>query len=237
MLLLIPLALLGTGLVGLVRGRADSRYIVSRWRSLAAALVGLALLFAVTAPPTAAVPGLGAAARFEPPPALAADEARLVAAAWPSDKEEGVQPEQVRAFQDWERDLKKRFKAADKALEQAAAVFDAALSGKLDRFTAWVRLGVIGQDMKQAGLTVRHATPSRKLDMEHQRAIQERVIAPLERAIDARRKAIHSAQAFFASQRLIELESLEKALGRAGELQAEAVEAWIETRRAIGAPE
>ena len=74
-------------------------------------------------------------------------------------------------------------------------VLDALNRGDIDRFTAWVRLGVLAEDVRQANLTIHDLTPPSLLDLRDRHTLEE-ALADLKTSLEQKRRGIQKLQAF-----------------------------------------
>lgn len=191
---LLSFLLIAAGLVGVVRGRIDRRWFTSRATALLPLALGLLLLFLTSAPP------LGAAGRVPSPikAPLPADAVLsylepIVRAG--TERGDHVFPDQRRSFPHWERQVLEAHRQADGALAQVPKVLDALNRGDIDRFTAWVRLGVLAEDVRQANLTIHDLTPPSLLDLRDRHTL-EQALADLKTSLEQKRRGIQKLQAF-----------------------------------------
>lgn len=194
---LLSLILIGSGLVGVVRGRIDRRWLTTRGTSLFPLALGLTLLFLTTAPPLGATGSMPS--DIDVPPTaeevLSYLEPVVHAGTEPGDH---VFPDQKRSFPHWERQLLRGHRAADDALAKVPNVLAAVDRGEIDRFTAWARLGVLAEDVRQANLTIHDLTPPSLLDLRDRHTLEE-ALAELKTSLDQKRKGIQYLQSFLRS--------------------------------------
>jgi len=158
------------GLVGVVRGGVGRRWVKTRTASFVLTIVGLIVLFVTSAPPLYAVDSVKE--RFVPP-TPAQNVLDTVQSLVPNDTAQAVniEPEQRQAFPQWERQLLEAYAKADRTLQQAEYVLHALNDGSLDRFTAWVRLGMLAEDIKQAKLVLHDLVPPSVLNLTDQKTL------------------------------------------------------------------
>lgn len=195
--LLFSLILILGGLVGVVRGRIDRKWITSRGRSLIPLALGLLVLFLTTAPPLGAAGSVQGNIQMPPPAetALSYLEPIVHAGTPPA---EHVFPDQRRTYPHWERQLLAAHRSADATLAKVPQVLEAMNRGDIDRFTAWTRLGILAEDVRQANLTIHDLTPPSLLDLRDRHTLEE-ALAALKTSLDHKRRGILELQAFTRS--------------------------------------
>lgn len=220
--LVISLILLIAGLAGILRGRIDRRWITTPVRSLLPLGLGILLLLFVLPPPLRATGEIEG--QFEVP--LTAQEVyqRIVpdiaASTPPADD---LLPEQQDTFPMWEDQVMKAHGAADKALGGVVQVMDALQQGHIDRFTAWARLGVLSQDLKQADLLLHEIVPPAKLNLADQYTLQD-ALDRLHESLDQKRAGIQDLQEFTQNLAPERLEKANRQMEAGHTLLAEALE-------------
>jgi len=182
------------GAVGLVRGHVDTRWITSRTRSAVPLAAGVVLMFTAAAPPLHAAGSV--AGRVRTP----ADAATVISVLEPVVRQgtpaaHDVFPEQRQAFPQWERQLLRAHARADAAMQHASDVLAALDTGAIDRFTAWVRLGALAQDVNQANLTLHDLTPPNVLDLAERKTLEDG-LKDLKRGLDHKRQGLRYLREF-----------------------------------------
>lgn len=203
-LFVLSLVLVVSGLVGVVRGRIDTRLITSRQASLIPLLLGTALMFVTSAPPLNAAGSVSGAIQAPPDAKTVLSNLEpIVRAGTPVAGD--IMPVQPQAYPPWERQLLEAHKAADQVLSEVPQVMDALDQGAIDRFTAWVRLGVLSEGVRQANLTLHDLTPPSLLDLADRHTL-EKGLADLKKSLDLKRQGIAELQGFTRSQDAARLE-------------------------------
>lgn len=203
---LLGVTLLVTGLVGVIRGRIDRRWFTAPWTGLIPLALGVALVFGIAAPPLSARDSVEV--RFQPP--LGAEEVYRIVEVQVRDEvppAADILPEQRELFPLWEKQVLAAHAEADRTLSEAGRVMDALNDGLIDRFTAWSRLAVLNQDLKQADLLLHDLVPPSKLNLIDQRKLQD-ALDDLHISLDVKRAGIRALQEF---TRNLQTTSLEKA--------------------------
>lgn len=200
----LSFTLLILGLVGVVRGRVDQRWIRSRTASLIPLAFGFVFLFSATAPPLNAAGSVG---KSIPPPATAASILDTIepiirrgTAPIPD-----LQPEQQKAFPQWERQVLESHKKADEILKQVSSILTALDDGLIDRFTAWTHLSILAEDLKQAKLSLHHLTPPTVLNLADQKTL-ESALNDLRQSLRGKRNGIRALQEFVRSSKRADLD-------------------------------
>lgn len=193
-LFFLSLLLFVAGVVGVVRGRIDTRWFTTRTMSAVPLLLGVFFMFLTSAPPLSASGSV--AGRFQVPPgasAVLADLEPWVRQGTP--RAEDLQPEQQEAYPQWERQLIAAHNQADATMRRVEEVLAALDEGKIDRFTAWVHLGVLSQDLNQANLTIHDLTPPSLLDLADRKTLEEG-LTNLKEGLDQKRRGIQQLREF-----------------------------------------
>lgn len=231
-LLFIGLVLTVSGLVGIVRGRIDTRWFTSRATSLIPLVVGITLLFVTSAPPLHATGAV--AEEIDLPPAarsvLESLEPVVKAGTAPATE---VFPDQRRSYPHWERQMLKAYAAADKSLRQVPHVVSELNAGRIDRFTAWVRLGILAVDIRQANLTLHDLTPPSLLDLGDRHRLEEG-LAELKRSLDLKTNAIRELQHFARSQKAEHLTRAQLDLERGHERMTAGLTKVLQVKARLG---
>lgn len=169
-LIVLSLLLLGFGIVGMVRGKITRNWPRHALVSPSLVLLGLGLLFVNSAPPLRAQGIVGG--EFDPPPAARATLAELETIVRPEVRRaEDLLPEQQHVYEQWERQLLEAHDRAEGLFLSARAVMTSLNEGSIDRFTAWSRLGVLAQDLRQVDLRLHDLTPPSKLNLRDQQTL------------------------------------------------------------------
>lgn len=192
--LITSLILLIAGLVGILRGRIDRRWLTTPLRSFVPFALGVLLLFTVLPPPLRAV-GEDRGRFILPPTAEEMYDEVVPRAAGAVEPNADLLPEQQAAYPLWERQVMTAHRAADKALAGVARVMEALEKGEIDRFTAWVRFGVLSQDLKQADLLLHEVVPPAKLNLADQYVLRD-ALDRLHESLDQKRAGIQALQEY-----------------------------------------
>lgn len=220
--LITSLVLFIAGLVGILRGRIDRRWLTTPWRSLILFACGVLLLFTVLPPPLRAVGE--AEGRFTLPPTAEEMYAQVVPQVANSmEPNADLLPEQQAAFPMWERQVMTAHRAADKALAGVGQVMEALEKGEIDRFTAWVRFGVLSQDLKQADLLLHEVVPPAKLNLADQYVLRD-ALNRLHASLDQKRAGIQALQEYTQDLSPAHLEKANRQMELGNELLIEALE-------------
>lgn len=219
---LIGITLLITGIVGVIRGRIDRRWITTSYAALIPLIFGVALLFGSAAPPLAAKGSVAIPFQI---PVPASDAYRLVEerAEQEVPPAEDILDDQRELFPLWERQVLKAHAEADRTLSEIGRVMDALNAGLIDRFTAWSRLSVLNQDLKQADLLLHDLVPPSKLNLVDQMRLQD-ALDDLHISLDLKRASVRKLQEF---TRDLNVASLEKANELMDEGQALMIEGLL----------
>lgn len=203
-LFVISLVLLIAGMVGVIRGRIDTRICRTRSTSLIPLVVGAVLMFATSAPPLMAAGSVGGTVSPPTPAAKVMDNLEPVIRRG-TEPADDLQPEQTKAFPQWERQVMAAHKKADEVLSQVSDVMAALDDGKIDRFTAWTRLGILSEDLRQSKLLLHDLTPPMVLNLADQRSL-ESGLNDLRESLSLKRDGIQALRAFVSTADAKEIE-------------------------------
>lgn len=216
LLFILGLALLILGLVGVVRGRVDGRWVRTRSTSIIPLLLGLAIMFFTSAPPLKAAGSVG---RTIPPPTPAAqvlkDLGPIIRRG--TSPAEDLQPEQQKAYPQWERQVLEAHAKADAVLDQISKVMASLDEGAIDRFTAWSRLGVLSEDLKQVKLALHDLTPPSVLNLADQKTL-ESGLNDLRESLKQKRSGINALQSFVRTTLTAEIARAEHEMDKGHDL-------------------
>lgn len=220
--LITSLVLIIFGVVGILRGRIDRRWITTSSGSLLPLGLGLFLLFTVLPPPLRAMGEIEGQFML-PLTAKEAYEQIVPEVSQSVSPNEDLLPEQQAAFPMWERQVMTAHDAADKALNGVSQVMKALQEGLIDRFTAWTRLGVLSQDLKQADLMLHEVVPPAKLNLADQYTLEE-ALNLLHESLDQKRSGIQALQEFTQNLAPARLERANRQMELGHESLVEALE-------------
>lgn len=221
---------LGFGLVGLVAGRLDQVVLTNRRRLALLAALGLALVFAGSAPPTRASAeqvALPAVPQTAPIRTLLV----LIESLWAARPDPAVAPEQQTAYEHWERQVLAAYERAESALDAVPRVLTDLREGRLDRFTAWIHLARLKQDANQARLTVTSIVPPAILDLMMKERLKQ-ALRKLDESLLSRRRYVAHLQHHVKT---LDAEELQRAAEEAANARTALEEAifdivWVKAR-------
>lgn len=220
--LIISLVLLIAGVVGILRGRIDRRLITTPVRSLIPLGLGVFLLFSVLPPPLRAMGEIEGQFML-PLTGKEAYEQIVPEISQSVSPNADLLPEQQAAYPMWERQVITAHDAADKALSGVAQVMDGLQEGLIDRFTAWARLGVLSQDLKQADLMLHEVVPPAKLNLADQYTLED-ALDLIHESLDQKRSGIQALQEFTQNLSPARLERANRQMELGHESLVEALE-------------
>lgn len=220
--LITSLVLFIAGLVGILRGRIDRRWLTTPWRAFVPFALGVLLLFTVLPPPLRAI-GEDQDRFILPPTAQEVYDQVVPNIASTMEPNADLLPEQQAAFPMWERQVMTAHRAADKALHGVAQVMEALEKGEIDRFTAWVRFGVLSQDLKQADLLLHEVVPPAKLNLADQYMLRD-ALNHLHESLDQKRAGIQALQEYTQDLSPTHLEKANRQMELGNEALIEALE-------------
>lgn len=220
-LLTVGVLAFGLGLIGLVSGRLDRLVLTNRRRLVLMSALGLALVFAGSAPPLRAASDAIVVPDEAAPPSIRTilQQMEVRAGGRP---DPGVLAEQQTAYEQWERQVLSGYEKAEQALGAVPEVMEALRTNKLDRFTAWVHLARLKQDANQARLAVHAIVPPAVLDLRMKQQLQE-ALDELNESLLSRRRYVAHLQHHVKTLETGELDLAAQELDHAREALFEAV--------------
>jgi hypothetical protein len=194
---ILGLILAASGVIGVIRGRIDKKYFTKSQLCIIPLVIGVGLMFIGAAPPFS---GRGLLEETPPPPPSFEETLttiyEIIKRGTPISID--LLPEQQELFGHWEKQLTAAYNHADRTLKQVSKIMESLNQGRIDRFTAWSRLGVLSVDLNQSNLQLHDLIPPSKLDLIDQKRLQSG-LDYLNRSLAVKRKAIINLKSFISN--------------------------------------